>query len=224
MIKNKNNAAPYPFAATQWDAEGWMEASERISDMVMDVDAGLSTLEQYELPRDLDTVKNFGEYADPIKWTRYIMHHYADYLGKLGFVPKSEKRRLRAEYKKVADETAPLIAGLARAIAGGCKLRVDDSGMVEADEEAMLNEAKPRFIRRIDTERMAAYWQKVEEAARAVRKLKDFEADNALPTTVNVMVHVTDPVSRRMVLGEMELDPKEFEREEWRNFVKSDNR
>lgn len=222
--KQTATATDYTFAAEQWDVDGWDKETDRISAMGFDIMGGFGVLEKYDLPRDIDTLRNFGEYTDPAKWTRYILKLYQDYIGKLGYIPKPEKNRIRDEYLKVAQETAPFISGMARAIADGCKLASDESGYVEADKDAMLEAAKPKFIRHIDTKRMSDYWQKVVEAAHTIKALKSFEVNNALPPSMNVTMCITDHVARQMICGDIDLDPRLFEKMMWPLFVKPNNR
>lgn len=218
--KQTPDTTGYSFAETQWDIKGWDKMTDKISDMIMDFDSGLATLEKYDLPRDLATLKGYGEYSDPSKWTRYILSLYQSYVGKLGYVPKPEKNRIREEYLKVAQETAPFIGGLARAIAAGCPLTKDKNGCLEIDEEKMLKDAQPRYVRKIDVKRMSAYWKQVVASAQAIKSLRQFEENNGLPPTMNnISPLITDPIVRQMIGGSADLDPRTFEKVMWENFV-----
>lgn len=219
--KEKENLATteYSFAETQWDVEGWEKQTEKISDLAKDFEAGRGTLERYDLPRDLATLKGYGEYSDPSKWTRYILSLYQSYVGKLGYIPKPEKNRIREEYLKVAQETAPFIAGIARAVAAGCPLIVDEEGYVEVDEERMTKEAEPKFLRKIDVKRMSSYWEHIVASAQAIKSLRQFEENNSLPPSTNFVKFATEPIARQMIGGNIPLDAKTFEKSMWRNFV-----
>lgn len=219
--KTKQTNAPeaYTFATEQWDVEGWVKEVERVSDMALDFSAGFNTLEKYDLPRDVETLKNFGEYTDPSKWRQYIMSLYGNYIGKLGYVPKPEKNRIRKEYMNVARETEAFIIGMANAVAGGCILTVDESNYIEVDEEATLEPRKKKYIRKIDTLRMSEYWRNIVAAATAVATLKHFEEYNGLTPSV-YSTTLLDPISRRMISGDEDLDPHTFETHMWRKFVK----
>ena len=220
--KTEQTNAPeaYSFAAEQWDVEGWSKELERVSDMALDFSAGFNTLEKYDLPRDVETLKKFGEYADPTKWKLYIMSLYSNYISKLGYVPKSERNRIREEYMTVAKETESFIIGMANAIAMGCVLAVDKSGYVEVDEDATLEPRKKKYIRKIDTRRMSGYWGKIVAATTAVTTLKNFEECNGLAPSV-YSTTLLDPISRRMISGDENLDPRTFEKYMWRKFIKS---
>lgn len=216
--KKNPDTTEYSFADTQWDVEGWKKEIDKVSAMKFDFMGGFSTLEKYDLPRDLDTLKGYGEYSDPSKWTRYILSLYQSYIGKIGYVPKSERYRIREEYLRVAQETAPFIKGLANAVAAGCLLKEED-GYIEVDNDKMLEDARPRFIRKIDVKRMSSYWKNVVASANAVKALKQFEDKNGLAPTMNISMHLNDPIVRRMIDGSVELDPNLFEQVIWRNFA-----
>ena len=149
---------------------------ERITEQEAGVNKAMRSLAEEGLPTDLDTLRKIiiSEEA----FARWVSKAEASYIGKLGFVPKEELKRIRATFRAMADRTAQARNTIAVFInSNKYPITQDEDGSLRYDRAEVDKALTAQFTKRF-TEEDKEYFQVLQEAKAALVKLSDWEQEH----------------------------------------------
>lgn len=150
------------------------------------INKALKVLESEGLPTDLGTLRKIivsnEAFAD------WIGKAEASYIGKLGFIPKEEKKRIRETFRAMVERTQN-----ARNTVGyfirekKYPIIQDNDGTLHYDREEVDQALTKKYTKRF-TEEDKEYFQVLQEAKEAILRLYDWEKGH-LYTPMKLIAH-----------------------------------
>ena len=165
------------FKETIFADDEYRAFNQRFTNMAKDAELQIEALGNDDLPTDLDFIQRITKTENAFQ--AYIKQSAVDYIGKR-FIPVDEKTRIHAVYNELHERLSNGVARLRQYIIEGLPL-INTGGVATVDYakiEAMSQEAATY---RVDTDRMAEYYAKVEQVKRAMDELRRYENANGLP-------------------------------------------
>lgn len=141
----------------------------------------LATLEAEGLPTDIDAINQLAD-MDEAAYIAHVKKLFKDYLTRLGFCPKSERRRIADNFNGMLERTATAVAWLHNYKAGGFGFKVEDDKVI-ADTSEAYKTADAQTATPIDTEALAEYRELWGKVAEMFARLNAWERKHGLPET-----------------------------------------
>ncbi len=153
--------------------EGVLDNIEKQED---GVNRAIKALQAEGLPTDIDTLRKIIISDDA--FDKWVSKAEASYIGKLGFVPKEELKRIKATFRAMADRTAGDRNTIAVFI-NGSKYPIiqDGDGTLHYDRTEVDKALTEQFTKRF-TDEDKEYFQVLQEAKAGLVKLFDWEQEH----------------------------------------------
>lgn len=149
---------------------------ERIDEQESGVNKAMRSLAEEGLPTDIDTLRKI--IISDEAFAKWIDKAEASYIGKLGFVPKEELKRIKATFQAMTDRTAQYRNTIATFLNGNkYPIVQDEDGSLHYDKAEVDNALTAQFTKRF-TEEDKEYFRVLQEAKAALIRLSDWEKEN----------------------------------------------
>ena len=137
------------------------------------VNRAIKALQAEGLPTDIDTLRRIIISDDA--FDKWVSKAEASYIGKLGFVPKEELKRIKATFRAMADRTADNRNTIATFINGNkYPIVQDEDGSLRYDRAEVDKALTAQFTKRF-TDEDKEYFQVLQEAKAGLVKLFNWE-------------------------------------------------
>lgn len=151
---------------------------DRLQELAMsmkDANNHLQTLKAEGFPTDLDVLKDIVK--DDESFKKWLNKAEESYIGKIGFIPKEEKKRIHATFTDLYNRTDSARNSLHGVIFNkqGYNVLQDKEGCLYYNFEEIrkqLEETNRRYFSEKDKE----YFDKLQDVYIAFKKLQDFES------------------------------------------------
>lgn len=162
------------------------------------VNRAIKALQAEGLPTDIDTLRKIIVSDDD--FDKWVCKAEASYIGKLGFVPKEELKRIKATFRAMADRTADNRNTIATFLNDNkYPIVQDEDGTLHYDRAEVDKALTAQFTKRF-TDEDKEYFQVLQEAKAGLIKLFRWEQEHKyLPlayTAQNVSKFLTDGFSK----------------------------
>lgn len=165
------------FKETVFADDEYRSFNQRFSDMAQDAELQIAALSNDDLPTDLDFIKRITKTDNAFQ--NYVRQSAVEYIGKR-FIPIDEKTRIHAVYNELHERLSNGVARLRQYIIDGLPL-INTGGVAAVDYGEIERMAQEAATYRVDTDRMAEYYAKVEQVKQAMDELRKYETSNGLP-------------------------------------------
>lgn len=153
----------------------WLKKQElqQLEQQEEGVNKSLKVLEAEGLPTDIGTLRKI--IVSDEAFANWIEKAEASYIGKLGFIPKEEKKRIRETFRAMVDRTQN-----ARNTVGHFlrekkfPIIQDGDSMLHYDREEVDNVLTEKYTKRFSDEDKE-YFQVILQAKESLQKLSDWE-------------------------------------------------
>lgn len=140
------------------------------------VNRAIKALQTEGLPTDIDTLRKI--IISDEAFATWVNKAEASYIGKLGFVPKEELKRIKATFRAMSDRTAQYRNTIATFLNGNkYPIVQDEDGSLHYDKAEVDNALTAQFTKRF-TEEDKEYFRVLQEAKAALIRLSDWEKEN----------------------------------------------
>ena len=137
------------------------------------VNRAIKALQAEGLPTDIDTLRRIIISDDA--FDKWVSKAEASYIGKLGFVPKEELKRIKATFRAMADRTADNRNTIATFLNDNkYPIVQDEDGTLHYDREEVDKALTAQFTKRFSDEDKE-YFQVILQAKAALQRLYDWE-------------------------------------------------
>ena len=162
------------------------------------VNRAIKALQAEGLLTDIDTLRKIIVSDDA--FDKWVSKAEASYIGKLGFVPKEELKRIKATFRAMADRTAGYRNTIATFLNGNkYPIVQDEDGSLRYDRAEVDKALTEQFTKHF-TDEDKEYFQVLQEAKAGLIKLFRWEQEHKyLPlayTAQNVSKFLTDGFSK----------------------------
>jgi hypothetical protein len=175
-IKNKDmatfNTEHFNEGAFKKELQEHETIVERFTDAAINLD-------NEGIPTDYKFIMQLSKYSDN-EYLEYIKKHFQEYIGKLGFVAKAERKRIAAVYDSIYTNTLPSVQTIRNSFSKGLILAENEDGSFRIDRNKMKAEAKKRATNKIDAEAMQEYFGLIMNIRDAMAKAGEFEEKHGL--------------------------------------------
>ena len=146
------------------------------------VNRAIQALQSEGLPTDIDTLRKI--IISDEAFSKWVSKAEASYIGKLGFVPKEELKRIKATFRAMADRTAGDRNTIATFLNGNkYPIVQDEDGTLHYDRAEVDKALTAQFTKRF-TDEDKEYFQVLQEAKAGLVKLFRWEqAHQYVPLT-----------------------------------------
>lgn len=140
------------------------------------VNRAIQALQSEGLPTDIDTLRRIIISDDA--FNKWVSKAEASYIGKLGFVPKEELKRIKATFRAMADRTAGDRNTIATFLNDNkYPIVQDEDGTLHYDREEVDKALTAQFTKRF-TDEDKEYFQVLQEAKAGLIKLFRWEQEH----------------------------------------------
>lgn len=140
------------------------------------VNRAIKALQAEGLPTDIDTLRKIIISNDA--FDKWVSKAEASYIGKLGFVPKEELKRIKATFRAMADRTAGYRNTIATFLNDNkYPIVQDEDGTLHYDREEVDKALTAQFTKRF-TDEDKEYFQVLQEAKAGLVKLFSWEQEH----------------------------------------------
>lgn len=140
------------------------------------VNRAIKALQAEGLPTDIDTLRRIIISDDA--FDKWVSKAEASYIGKLGFVPKEELKRIKATFRAMADRTADNRNTIATFLNDNkYPIVQDEDGTLHYDREEVDKALTEQFTKRF-TDEDKEYFQVLQEAKAGLVKLFSWEQEH----------------------------------------------
>lgn len=149
---------------------------ERIDEQESGVNKAMRSLAEEGLPTDIDTLRKIIISEDAFaQWVRKAQDSF---IGKLGFVPREELKRIRNSFRALTDRTATARNSIANFL-NGAKYPIiqEKDGTLHYDRAEAVKALTAQFTKRF-TEEDKEYFQVLQEAKAAMAKVSEWEQEH----------------------------------------------
>lgn len=176
---------------------------ERIDEQESGVNKAMRSLAEEGLPTDIDTLRKIIISEDA--FAQWIRKAQDSFIGKLGFVPREELKRIRNSFRALTDRTATARNSIANFL-NGAKYPIiqEKDGTLHYDRAEAVKALTAQFTKRF-TEEDKEYFRVLQEAKAALVKLSDWEQEHQYSR----LSYSTDNIGKFLV--------KEFTKEWFQN-------
>lgn len=137
------------------------------------VNRNLASLRAEDLPTDIGTLRKIVTSEDA--FAKWIDKAVASYIGKLGFIPKEERKRIKKTFLDLKERTASARNTVGNFLqAEKYPIIQDSDGTLHYDRAEVDRILTERFTKRF-TEEDKEYFQVLQEAREALQRLFDWE-------------------------------------------------
>ena len=150
------------------------------------VNRNLASLRAEDLPTDIGTLRKIVTSEDA--FAKWIDKAEASYIGKLGFIPKEERKRIKKTFLDLKERTASARNTVGNFLqAEKYPIIQDSDGTLHYDRAEVDRILTERFTKRF-TEEDKEYFQVLQEAKEAILRLYDWEKGH-LYTPMKLIAH-----------------------------------
>lgn len=140
------------------------------------VNRAIKALQSEGLPTDIDTLRKIIISDDA--FDKWVSKAESSYIGKLGFVPKEELKRIKATFRAMADRTAGARNTIATFLNGSkYPIAQDEDGSLHYDRAEVDKALTEQFTKRF-TDEDKEYFQVLQEAKAGLVKLFSWEQEH----------------------------------------------
>lgn len=140
------------------------------------VNRAIKALQAEGLPTDIDTLRKIIISDDA--FDKWVSKAESSYIGKLGFVPKEELKRIKATFRAMADRTAGARNTIATFLNGNKYPIIQDAdGTLHYDRAEVDKALTAQFTKRF-TDEDKEYFQILQEAKAGLVKLFSWEQEH----------------------------------------------
>lgn len=129
--------------------------------------------------KSIEELKKFN----PDYLHKFLEDAKAKLMGNIAFIPKSIKDQFNAQFERTEADCLPLVIGCQKSLKEisnmGLKLSIEN-GKATLDEKQLDAKAK-EFATYTFSDAEAKYYEKIENAAKALKEVYDFENENKMP-------------------------------------------
>lgn len=151
-------------------------ALERIEAQEAGVNNAIKALQAEGLPTDIDTLQKIVITEEAFE--RWVSKAEASYIGKIGFLPREERKRIKATFRAMADRTAQARNTIAVFVNGNKYPIVQDTdGALHYDRTAVNKALTEQFTKHF-TDEDKEYFQVLQETKAALSKLSNWEQEH----------------------------------------------
>ena len=137
------------------------------------VNRNLASLRAEELPTDIGTLRKIATSEEA--FAKWIDKAEASYIGRLGFIPKEERKRIKETFLALKERTASARNTVGNFLqAEKYPIIQDSDGTLHYDRAEVDRILTERFTKRF-TDEDKEYFQVLQEAKEALRRLFDWE-------------------------------------------------
>lgn len=137
------------------------------------VNRNLASLRAEDLPTDIGTLRKIVTSEDA--FAKWIDKAEASYIGKLGFIPKEERKRIKKTFLDLKERTASARNTVGNFLqAEKYPIIQDSDGTLHYDRAEVDRILTERFTKRF-TDEDKEYFQVLQEAKEVLRRLSDWE-------------------------------------------------
>ena len=148
----------------------------RIEAQEAGVNNAIQALQAEGLPTDFDTLQKIVITEEAFE--RWVSKAEASYIGKIGFLPREERKRIKATFRAMADRTAQARNTIAVFVNGNKYPIVQDmDGALHYDRTAVNKALTEQFSKHF-TDEDKEYFQVIQEAKAALNKLSNWEQEH----------------------------------------------
>lgn len=148
----------------------------RIEAQEAGVNNAIQALQAEGLPTDFDTLQKIVITEEAFE--RWVSKAEASYIGKIGFLPREERKRIKATFRAMADRTAQARNTIAVFVNGNKYPIVQDTdGALHYDRTAVNKALTEQFTKHF-TDEDKEYFQVLQEAKAALIRLSDWEQEH----------------------------------------------
>lgn len=140
------------------------------------VNRAIKALQTEGLPTDIDTLRKI--IISDEAFAKWIDKAEASYIGKLGFVPKEELKRIKATFQAMTDRTSQYRNTIATFLNGNkYPIVQDEDGSLHYDKAEVDKALTAQFTKRFTGEDKE-YFRVLQEAKAAMAKVSEWEQEH----------------------------------------------